>query len=257
MADVLSIAFDAGYRMIDTAASYSNEISLGKALQKLSVRRDELFIQDKLWITNRGYHEAQKACKKSLHKLKLDYLDAYLVHWPASPILHQNWEEVNAETWAGLEALQKDGVARYIGVSNFKPYHIETLMKSASVVPQINQIELHPGFAQEQTVVFCREHGIHVEAHSPLGNGQLMDNSLLKDIAATKGKTAAQVCLRWALDKGVTVIPKSANPERIRENIDIFDFSLSKEETNTIDKLPFCGGIGLDSDEVVDFDKLQ
>lgn len=243
-------ALEAGYRMIDTAAAYSNEISIGKILREITVKREELFIQGKLWRTNMGREESKEACRKSLRKLKLDYFDAYLIHWPDKN------NELNAETWAGLEELQDEGLVRFIGVSNFKPRKIQSLAKFSGRIPQINQIELHPGFLQNETLNYCRNNNIRIQAHSPLGNGQILNAPELKAIAQAHAKTPAQVCIRWALDKGADVIPKSSKPERIRENIDIFDFALTDEETLRIDALPFLGGLGLDSDKEIDFDKL-
>ena len=245
----LTAAVEAGYRLIDTAAAYCNEIAMGKILPGIGAKREDLFIQNKAWRTNYGFHEAQDACKKSLHKMKLDYFDAYLIHWPED-------DELNAQTWAGLLELQREGLVRYVGVSNFKPHHIESLKRLTGVLPQINQIELHPGFIQEDTLTFCRNNGIRVQAHSPLGNGQILAEGVLAGIAQAHGKSTAQVCIRWALDKGADVIVKSLNPERIRANIDVFDFALTDDETERIDALPFCGGLGLDSDKETDFAKL-
>ena len=257
--EVLSVienAYGQGYRLFDTAAAYRNEIVFGKSMVELGLQREEMFIQDKLWNTCYGYEKSQEACKKSMRKLKLDYLDAYLVHWPASRKQYDNWDEINAETWRGMEKLYKEGYVRAIGVCNFKPDHLQELCKTAEIVPFVNQIEFHPGMLQSETVSFCREKGIQIEASSPLGNGQVLSNEVLCKIAEKNGITPAQVCLKWALKHNAIVIPKTTKAERLAENIELFNFDLSAEEVRVIDELPFCGGLGIDSDEVINFEGL-
>lgn len=253
MKQLLAQAYRAGYRLIDTAAAYSNEMAIGRAVAGLSIERRELFLSDKVWNTCRGYDNVRKACEQSLKKLKTDYLDLYLIHWPASPKLYSDWAEINADTWRGMESLYKEGKVRAIGVCNFKAHHLEVLKKTAEIMPMINQLEFHPGMMQEETASFCRAEGIVLEASSPLGNGQILEHEILKRMAQKKGRTAAQICLRWAVQKGVAVIPKTVNPDRLTENMDIFDFELDEEEEDAVDRIPFCGGIGIDPDEVVEF----
>ena len=164
--------FQLGYRLIDTAVAYGNEISIAKAIEALGkVHRAQLFISDKVWNTNRGFTETQEACKRSMKKLKTDYIDLYLIHWPASMKLYSDWQEINAETWRGMEQLYKDGFVRAIGVCNFKIHHLQELLKTANIIPAVNQIECHPGLNQKGIRQFCFEHKIIVEASSPLGNG--------------------------------------------------------------------------------------
>ncbi len=251
--EIVRDAYDVGYRLIDTAAAYSNEIALSKAISENGLPREELFLSDKVWNTSRGYEAVQEACKKSLKKLKTDYLDMYLIHWPASPKLYSNWAEINADTWRGMERLYKDGLVRAIGVCNFKIHHLEELLKEAEKKPFINQVEMHPGLNQKELLNYCNDKDIVIEASSPLGNGQILSNPVLNEIATEKKKTPAQICLRWGLQKGVIVIPKSSNPERIKQNIEVFDFELTEEDVEKIDNIPYCGGIGIDSDEVVEF----
>ena len=253
MAAVVRRAFEEGYRLIDTAAAYSNEIALAKAIAAAGIDRKELLLSDKVWNTSRGYEAVQEACKKSLKKLKTDYLDLYLIHWPASPRLHPDWAELNAETWRGMEKLYKGGYVRAIGVCNFKVHHLEELAKTAEIFPSVNQFELHPGLRQEELLQYCREHAVLPEASSPLGNGQILGQERIGEIAVRYGKNAAQVCLRWSLQKGAAVIPKTADPERLTQNRDIFDFALTPEEMRELDELPYCGGVGLDPDEVTEF----
>lgn len=249
-------AYGQGYRLFDTAAAYRNEIAFGKSMAELGFSRENLFIQDKLWNTCYGYEESQEACKKSLRKLKLDYLDVYLVHWPASRKKYVNWKEINLETWRGMEKLYKEGYVRAIGVCNFKTDHLQELCKNVEIVPHINQIEFHPGMMQRETLSFCRQMEIQIEASSPLGNGQVLSNVILCKIAEKRGISSAQVCLKWALKHGTIVIPKTTKPARMVENINLFGFDLSAEEMKIIDGLSFCGGLGIDSDEVINFDEL-
>lgn len=253
MRELLEKAYQEGYRLFDTAAAYSNEIAIGQAIRALSLEREELFLSDKVWNTYRGYDNVRKACEKSLKKLKTDHLELYLVHWPASPRLYPDWAAINADTWKGMESLYKEGIVKAIGVCNFKAHHLKELQKTAEIMPMVNQLEFHPGMMQEETVEFCRAEGIVVEASSPLGNGMILQNEQLRQIAERTHKTAAQVCLRWALQKGVIVIPKTVNPDRLIENRDLYDFELSALEMDMIDRIPYCGGIGIDSDEVVEF----
>lgn len=249
----IKYAFDFGYRLIDSGAAYSNEIALAKAIKDAEIQRSELVLSDKVWNTSRGYARVQEACRNSLKKLKTDYFDLYLIHWPASRKLYQDWAEINAETWRGLEKLYSDGLVRAIGVCNFKTHHLEELAKTATVMPFLNQIECHPGMNQLDLIDYCNNNGVVVEASSPLGNGQILQNECLVEIGKRYGKTSAQVCLRWEIQKELVVIPKSVNPNRLKDNIDVFDFELSDEEVERINQLPYCGGIGIDSDEVTEF----
>ena len=253
LAETVGCAYGEGYRLIDTATAYGNEIALSKALALHQIPREELFISDKVWNTSRGFEAVQEACKTSLKKLKTDYLDLYLIHWPASMALYPDWAEINAETWRGMEQLHRDGLARAIGVCNFKVHHLEELEKTAEIRPMVDQFELHPGLSQTGLLDYCKSHGIQAMASSPLGNGQVLKNSELAKSAEELGKTPAQVCLRWALQKGAAVIPKTTDKNRLKQNMDVFGFELSASQMQAIDSLPYCGGIGIDPDEVKEF----
>ena len=253
---VIKNAYEYGYRLFDTAAAYRNEMVLGKAIKELQLPREELFIQDKLWNTCYGYEDSQEACKKSLRKLKLDYLDTYLIHWPATVSACDNWQEINAETWRGLEKLYKEGYVKSIGVCNFKVHHLEALQQTAEILPQINQVECHPGMLQTDILQYCSQREIQIEASSPLGNGQILSNEILVEIANNKQKTVAQVCLKWGQKHNLVVIPKTTKAERLKENISLDDFDLSAEEVLKIDSIPYCGGLGINSDEVTKFEEL-
>lgn len=253
MLALIGWAYSAGYRLFDTAAAYSNEIAVGRAVQIQGLDRRQIFLSDKVWNTSRGYDAVQEACRKSLKKLKTDYMDLYLIHWPASPKLYFDWEAINADTWRGMEAVYREGLVRAIGVCNFKAHHLKALMKNADICPMVNQLELHPGMIQAETVAFCRENDIAVEASSPLGNGKILEHELLQTLAKRYGRSAAQICLRWSIQKGNIVIPKTSGRDRLHENMDIEDFELTDAEIRKIDALPYCGGLGINPDEVTEF----
>lgn len=248
--DAILTAFDAGYRHIDTAAAYENEKSVGEAIRQSGIPRSDLFVTSKLWNADRGYENTLKAFEKSLGDLGLDYLDLYLIHWPAAKGAEDEWQALNADTWRAFEKLYDEGLVRAIGVSNFKPRHLEPLMAQSVVDPMVNQIEMHPGFPQRETRSFCDVRGILVEAWSPLGQGRVLDDDRLLAIAVDYGVTVAQLCIRWALQNGVVPLPKSLTPERIRENVDVFRFDISAEDMKKINGLEQFGMSGLDPDEV-------
>ncbi|MFI7387753.1 aldo/keto reductase [Streptomyces sp. NPDC049813] len=224
----VSTALRAGYRSIDTAAIYGNERGVGRALADSSIPRDELFVTTKLWNADQGYDAALTAFDSSLEKLGLDHVDLYLIHWPTPA------RDLYPETWRALEKLLADGRTRAIGVSNFQPAHLERLLSGASVVPAVNQIELHPGLQQRELRDFHARHGIATEAWSPLAQGAVLGDEAVTTIAARHGKSPAQVVLRWHLQLGNVVIPKSVTEARIRENLDVLDFELSAQELDAL-----------------------
>ena len=226
-----SEAFAAGYRSIDGASIYRNETGLGRALKETDLKRSEFFITTKLWNESQGYDSTLKAFDTSLSKLGLDEVDLYLIHWP-SP--HRN---LFVETWKAFVQLKKDGRAKSIGVSNFRPDDLRKIIDATGVTPVINQIELHPQFQQHELRAFHKKNGILTESWSPLGQGQLLSNTTLKTIAARHHKTPAQVIIRWHLQSGLVAIPKSVTPSRIRENFNVFDFELDASDMKTIDSL--------------------
>ena len=249
--DSVRAALAAGYRHIDTAAYYGNENSIGQAIRESGVAREELFVTSKLWNTERGYDKTMAAFEKTLNTLQLDYLDLYLIHWPAVAKQYDNWEEINRSTWRAMTELYRAGRIRAIGVSNFLPHHLEALVKT-EVVPAVNQIEFHPGQMQAETLAFCRAHGILIEAWSPLGRGRMLTNDTLLALAEKYGKTVAQLCIRWCLQNGTLPLPKSVTPSRILENADVFDFSISDEDMARINAMEYFGGSGHNPD-LVDF----
>ena len=221
-------ALEAGYRSIDTAMIYGNEAGVGQALKASALPREDIFVTTKLWNEDLRQRNARQAFADSLQRLGLDYVDLYLIHWPAGAYV---------EAWKILEELYEAGKIKAIGVSNFMPEHLDTLMASASITPMVNQIEYHPYLQQRPTVEVCQAEGIVVEAWSPLMQGHFLQVPLFKEIGDKYGKSPAQVILRWNLQKGVVTIPKSTNQGRIQQNIDLFDFELSDAEMAQINGL--------------------
>ncbi|MGW0930142.1 aldo/keto reductase [Streptomyces sp. NPDC002644] len=225
----VATALEAGYRSIDTAAAYGNERGTGKAVAASGIPREEVFVTTKLWNSDQGYDSTLRAFDTSLKKLGLDYVDLYLIHWPMP------MRGTFVETYKAFEKLYADGVIRAIGVSNFLPEHLRTLMDATSVVPAVNQIELHPHLQQGEARAFHADHGIATEAWSPLGAGKgLLEVPAIAAVAQKHGRTPAQVVLRWHLQTGNVVIPKSATPSRIKENFDVFGFTLDDEDLAAI-----------------------
>ncbi|WP_367046435.1 aldo/keto reductase [Streptomyces sp. Je 1-332] len=228
----VATALEAGYRSIDTAAVYGNEEGTGKAIASSGIAREELFVTTKLWNTDQGYDSTLRAFDASLDKLGLDYVDLYLIHWPLPS------KGLAVDTYKAFEKIQADGRAKSIGVSNFLPEHLEQLLAETSVIPAVNQIELHPHLQQRASREFHAEQGIATEAWSPLGQGKgLLEVPAIIAIAQKHGRTPAQVVLRWHIQLGNVVIPKSVTPSRIKENIDVFGFELDPEDMAAISAL--------------------
>ena len=227
--NAIHYALDAGYRHIDTASFYNNEVGVGQAIAESKVPRSEIFTVSKVWNADQGYEQTLKAFDESLLRLKLDYLDLYLVHWPVAGKYK--------DTWSALERLYREKRVRAIGVSNFMQHQLEDLMESAEVVPMVNQMEFHPYLVQQNLIDFCAKHQIQYEAWSPMMQGRVFDIPEFQTLARTYDKTVAQIILRWNLQKGVITIPKSSKKERIIANANIFDFELSQETMSFLDEL--------------------
>jgi diketogulonate reductase-like aldo/keto reductase len=242
-------AIEAGYRHIDTAAIYGNEEGVGEGIRQSGVPRKELFITTKVWNDDHGYETTLRAFDLSMKKLGLDYLDLYLIHWPNPIKFRKNWAEANAGTWKAFEELHRAGKVRAIGISNFRGHHIDALLKTAKIAPQVNQIRLCPGDTQDEVVDYCRKHAILLEAYSPLGVGQIFQAPEIKAFAEKYKRSIAQVCIRWSLQRGYLPLPKSVTPERIRENAKVFDFELSAEDVAAIAGFRGIAGTSQDPDE--------
>ena len=227
----VSTALAAGYRSIDTAAIYGNERGVGRAIADSGISRDELFVTTKLWNADQGYDSTLTAFDASLDKLGLDHVDLYLIHWPTPA------RDLYTDTWRALEKLVADGRTRAIGVSNFQPDHLQRLLDRTGTVPAVNQVELHPGLQQKVLRDFHALHGIVTEAWSPLAQGALLKDEVITSVAARHGVTPAQVVLRWHLQIGNVVIPKSVTPQRIRQNLDVFGFALTDADIEAITSL--------------------
>ncbi len=238
-------ALRVGYRSIDTAMIYENEAGVGRALKDSGIPREDIFLTTKVWNKDQGYERTLAAFETSLQKLGVDYVDLYLIHWPMPD------EDLYMDTWRALEQLYRDGKAKAIGVSNFHIPHLTRVLEEGTVVPAVNQIELHPFLSQEAIRTFCQKNGIVVEAWSPLMKGRdALTDPVITDIAARHGKTPAQVVLRWHLQHDIIAIPKSVTPSRIQENLDIFDFVLSPDDMRQIDQLNRNERTGSNPDEM-------
>lgn len=248
--EAIETALEVGYRHIDTAAAYENEETVGKVIRQSGIPRSDLFVTSKLWNTNRGYENTLKAFDRSREALGLDYLDLYLIHWPAARGSEEEWQHINAETWRAFEKLYADGLVRAIGVSNFKPHHLGPLMKGSEIDPMVDQIEMHPGFPQKETREFCDLNGILVEAWSPLGRGRVLEDERIVALAKKYRCTPAQLCIRWCMQHGAVPLPKSVTPERIRQNADVFGIAIDAEDMKIIDDFEEFGESGLDPDTV-------
>jgi 2,5-diketo-D-gluconate reductase A len=242
---IVTDALEVGYRHIDTAAVYGNEEGVGRAIAASGIPRDELFITTKLWNSDQGTQSAIDAMDLSLDKLGLEYVDLYLIHWPRPDL------DRYVESWLTLEKLQADGKTRSIGVSNFHRAHLERVLAEGSVVPAVDQLELHPAFAQRELRAFGAEHGIHIEAWGPLGQGKydLFGEQAIQDAAAAHEVTPAQVVIRWHLQNDIIVFPKSNSRERMAQNFDVFGFELTADEVAAIDAIDRGQRVGSDPDE--------
>lgn len=242
--DSVRTALDAGYRHIDTAAFYKNEIPIGKAIRDSGIAREDIFVTTKLWGTDVLSENIVGAFEGSLRNLGFDYVDLYLVHWPVRGKV--------VSTWMEMEKIYASGKTRAIGVSNHLVHHLEEILQHSSVVPAINQMELHPYLSQTEVVDYCKQKGIIPEAWSPLGSTKipLLENEVLKDIAGKYGKSVAQIILRWNIEREIVVIPKSAHADRQKENIDIFDFELSSEDVALINSINKNHRTGIHPDDM-------
>lgn len=227
--NAICYAVEAGYRLIDTASAYKNEEGVGRGIKAAPVKREDLFVTTKVWNNAQRMNDVEGAFNRSLERLGLDYVDLYLIHWPVAGCYINTWKE--------LEKIYASGRAKAIGVSNFSVQDLENLRTQCDIVPAVNQIEFHPLFQHPSLLTYCQSHGIAVQAYAPLARGAYLDEEAVVQIASAKGKTPAQIGLRWSVQQGVSVIPKSTQKERIISNSQIFDFSLTQEEMQTLNAL--------------------
>lgn len=227
-AEIVKYALECGYRQIDTASFYGNEVGIGNAIKESKVKREDIFLVTKLWNDDHGYDNTIEAFNKSLNNLQVDYIDLYLIHWP---------NKLNAETWRAFEHLYETGKVKAIGVCNFKVEHLEELKKTAKIMPMVNQVEIHPFSTKNNIINYCKDNNIKVVAWSPISRGRVLSNDLMIDLSQKYKKSIVQIVLRWHMQKGVIPIPKSSNENRIKENMDIFDFEISSEDMKAIDSL--------------------
>ena len=246
-------AIRAGYRHIDTAGAYGNERSVGlgvKAALREGIIKDrsDIFITSKLWNTNRSYNKAFKGFEKSMRNLDLEYIDLYLIHWPANSKKYKDPSEINRETWRALEELYENGRVKAVGVSNFLPHHIEELKETARILPMVNQIELHIGYMQEEVVRYNKANNIVTEAYSPLGTGALLDNEILVKMAEKYETTVSVICLSFLREKGIIILPKTISPKRMKENLRLI--RLEAKDMSLLEAMPYIGGHAHNPDEV-------
>jgi len=227
--NAVNLALRVGYRHVDTARIYGNEADVGAAVRESGVPRGDLFVTTKLWNSDQGYDSTLRACEASLKRLGLDYLDLYLVHFPVP--------DVRKESWRAMETLLKKGRCRAIGVSNFTIRHLEELIEESHVIPSVNQVELHPFLYQKELLKYCQDRGIQVEAYSPLARGERLQDPRIASLATKYSKSPAQLMIRWGIEHGLVVIPKSTREERIRENSQVFDFDISDDDMRSLDSL--------------------
>ena len=243
-------AIEAGYRHIDTAQGYGNEESIGTAIRRSGVARGDIFVTSKLANPDHGYEQTLAAFNGSLKRLGMDYLDLYLIHWPNPMAFRSQWQAANAGSWKAMEELYRAGRIRAIGVSNFHPRHLDALMQTATITPMVNQIRICPGDTQDAVVDYCRSLNMVLEAYSPLGVGKIFEVPQMQALAGKYGRSIAQLCIRWSLQRGYLPLPKSITPSRIRENAAVFDFELDADDVQMMADLKGCVGYSHDPDTI-------
>ena len=239
--DVIRQALKNGYRHIDTASAYKNEQEIGRAIKESNISRKELFITSKVWKDSMGYDNTIESFYNSLERLQLDYIDLYLIHWPRN-----NDKQLNIDTWKALETLYKENKVKAIGVSNFLKHHLEIILNNCEIVPMVDQLEFHPGLMRNETLEFCKENNIIVEAWAPLGKGKMLENETLTNIAKKYNKSVAQICIKWCIQNNVIPLPKTTNENRMIENLESSNFLISDEDMKKINEMKFFAGSTMD-----------
>ena len=242
--EILKTAIEAGYRYFDTASFYQTEEFVGQAIRESNLPREDFFLVSKMWKDEMGYQQTKDALEKSLKRLGTDYLDIYLIHWPRPSADCENWKELDLETWRAMEELQKEGKIRGLGLSNFLPHHIKNILENGTVKPVVNQLELHPGYMQQAAVQYCKEHGIQMQAWSPIGRRRILEDGLILELAGKYQVSPAQLCLRFLLQNDIIPLPKSSSMERMKQNMDLFHFEISEEDVSRLATMPQAGWSG-------------
>lgn len=242
--EILKTAIEAGHRYFDTASFYQTEDFLGQAIRESNLPREDFFLVSKMWKDEMGYQQTKDALEKSLKRLGTDYLDIYLIHWPRPSADCENWKELDLETWRAMEELQKEGKIRGLGLSNFLPHHIKNILENGTVKPVVNQLELHPGYMQQAAVQYCKEHGIQMQAWSPIGRRRILEDGLILELAGKYQVSPAQLCLRFLLQNDIIPLPKSSSMERMKQNMDLFHFEISEEDVSRLATMPQAGWSG-------------
>lgn len=248
--DILITALETGYRYFDTASFYETEKALGLAVKQSGISRNDLLLTSKLWIDEKGYQNTKEAFYRSLDRLQTDYLDTYLIHWPKAAVDDTEWEKTNHETLLAMEDLSREGLIKNIGVSNFLSHHLSSAIDHGHK-PVVNQLELHPGYCQEETLKKCFDEGIQVQAWSPLGRAALLDNAFLMSLSKKYGKSVSQICLIYLLQRGIMPLVKASSKERMAENLDVFDIRLDALDMSMITCMPPVGFSGEHPDFVI------
>lgn len=243
-ADVIRMAIESGYRYFDTASFYGTEPYLAEAIRESGLPRDDFFITSKLWKTELGYENVKTAFSHTLENLETDYLDLYLIHWPLPDPEYTDWKNLDRETWRAMEELCMEGKIRAIGLSNFLPHHINNILTDCRIRPAVNQIEYHPGYSQEATVSYCKDQGILVQAWSPIGRRRVLDEPLVQKLSAKYNVSPAQICLKFAVQRGIIPLPKSSALDRMKENLDLFSFEMEQEDIWRLATMPQTGWSG-------------
>lgn len=248
---IIQTAIEAGYRYFDTASVYETERALGQAIKESGLNRTEFYIASKVWIDEMGYAGTKQALERTLNRLQVDYLDLYLIHWPRQAENDTNWRQRDLETWCAMEELHSQGKIKSLGLSNFLPHHMKNIVENCQVMPVANQLEVHPGYLQETAVAYSKRNKVLVQAWSPLGRSQLLQSPVLLKMAAKYGKSVAQLCLRFLVQKGIVPIVKASTAERMKENMDIFDFEISWEDMSVLEGMPQTAWSGEHPDFVI------
>jgi len=241
---IIRTAIKSGYRCFDTASFYGTETFLSNAIKESNIPRESFFITSKVWKEEMGFNGTKKAFERSLERLKTDYIDLYLIHWPLPQYNYKDWKLLDIDTWKAMEDLYNDGRIRAIGLSNFLPHHIENIIKNCKIKPMVNQLEFHPGYSQEAAVRYCKDNNILVQAWSPLGRTRVLQDNLIIRLAAKYNVSPAQICLRYAMQKGVMPLSKASTLERMKENQDIFGFEIETDDIYRLETMPQTGWSG-------------